>query len=134
MRESLLIGSMLNNCESWINLFFKSRKIGNARQSIRHVLTHMETQVQLLCILSLVFFLPVQIVIMKKRLKFRYILNESIDSMIRKVSEVLKTDSRKGDFVDLVNQDIKDNDIDLAETDIQNMSKLQWKKIYRHQS
>ena len=48
--------------------------------------------------------------------------------MIRKVFEVLKTDSRKGDFVDLVNQDIKDNDIDLTKTDIKNMSKLQWKK------
>ena len=70
--------------------------------------------------------LPVRFVIMKKRFKFRrYILNESIDSMIRKVFEVLKTDSRKGDFVDLVNQDIKDNDIDLTETDIKNMSKLQ---------
>ena len=56
---------------------------------------------------------------MRKIIKFlRYIINESIDSMIRKVFAVLKADSRNGDFVDLVNQHIKANDIDLTETDI----------------
>ena len=50
-----------------------------------------------------------------------------MDSLIRKVYEVLKTDSRKGDFVDLVNQDIIDNEIDLTEAEIQETSKLQWK-------
>ena len=54
--------------------------------------------------------------------------------MIRKVFEVMKTDSRNGDSVDLVNEDITDNDIDLTETDIKNMSKIHWKKICQHES
>ena len=39
-------------------------------------------------------------------------------SMIRKVFEVLRTDIRNGDFVDLVNQDLVDNDIELTENEI----------------
>ena len=41
---------------------------------------------------------------------------------------MLKTDTRKGDFVDLGNKDIKDNDIDVTKTDIKKMSKIQWYK------
>ena len=45
-----------------------------------------------------------------------------MDSMIRQVYEILKTDNRKGDFIDL------EKDIDLTETDVQSISKLQWKQ------
>ena len=67
---------------------------------------------------------------MGKRLKFlRYILNKDINSMVRQVYETLKTDSRKGDFVYLIKQDMKDLDIDLTEEDIEMCTKIQWKKI-----
>ena len=130
MRESLLIGSILNNSESWIIISKKDIEKLEMPDKIlaRHVLERHGNPSTAFMHLEL-GFLPVRFVIMKKRLNFlRYILNESVDSMIRKVFDTLKTDSRKGDFVDLVNQDIKDNDIDLTETDIKNMSKLQWKK------
>ena len=39
--------------------------------------------------------------------------------MIKQVYETLKAYSRKGDFVHLTKQDIKDLDIDLTEEDIQ---------------
>ena len=66
---------------------------------------------------------------MKKRLHFlRYILNEDMETMLRQVYEVLKTDSRKGDFVDLVQQDLNDVDIEISENEIKHTPKLQWKK------
>ena len=65
-----------------------------------------------------------------KRLNFlRYILNESITSMIGRVYETLKTDSRKGDLVYLVREDIYDLEIDLSEDEIQRMSRYEWTKI-----
>ena len=51
--------------------------------------------------------LPARFVIMKKRLNFlRYILIEDMGSMIRQVYEALKTESRNGDFVNLVKKDM----------------------------
>ena len=76
--------------------------------------------------------LPVRYVVKEKRLNFlRYILNESMTSMIRRVYETLKTDSRKGDFVFLVSEDISDLEIDMSEGDISKMSKYDW-KVYVH--
>ena len=50
--------------------------------------------------------------------------------MIRQVYEVLKTDNRKGDFIDLVNQDLIDKEIDLTKKEIQSISKLcKYKKL-----
>ena len=51
--------------------------------------------------------------------------------MIRKVDKALKSESRKGDFVDLVQKDIEDIKIDLSEEDIKNTSKYEWKKYGR---
>ena len=51
-----------------------------------------------------------------------------MDTMLRQVYEVLKTDSRKGDFVDLVQQDLNDVDIEISENKIKHTPKLQWKK------
>ena len=50
--------------------------------------------------------IPVKYVIIKKRMIFlHYILNESIDCMIRQVFTALKEDSRKGDFIFMSNND-----------------------------
>jgi hypothetical protein len=51
--------------------------------------------------------------------------------MIRQVYEALKSDSRKGDFVYLVQKDIEDIKIDLSEEEIKNTSKYEWKKYVK---
>ena len=74
--------------------------------------------------------IPVKFVMMEKRLNFlKYILNENMNSMIRQVFEVIKTDSRKGDFYYLVKQDMSDLEIEIPEEDIIKMNKLHWKKF-----
>ena len=73
--------------------------------------------------------LPVKIVLMKKTLNFmRYILHEGMSSLIRQVYETLKTESRYGDFVDLVKKDIEELNLNILEPDIQNTIKMDWKK------
>lgn len=131
MRESMLLGSMLNNAESWINInktdlnnlekpdTILQKLILSAKGSPSKVFMYLELGI-----------LPVKYVIMEKRLKFlRYILNEDMSSMIRQVYETLKLDSRKGDFVYLIKQDMEDLDLELTEEEIQICTKIQWKKF-----
>ena len=54
----------------------------------------------------------------------KYILDESISSMIRQVYETLKEDSRKGEFADLVIKDLEEVKIDLSEEGIMTISKM----------
>ena len=68
--------------------------------------------------------IPVKFVIIEKRLKFlKYILDETITSMIRQVYVTLKEDSRKEAFVDLVRQGFEEVEIDLTQEDISNILK-----------
>ena len=71
---------------------------------------------------------PIRFVLMKKRMQFlHYILNESDDSMIKRVYITLKEDSRKGDFICQTNIDKIVLDIDLSDEEIQIVSKGVWK-------
>ena len=77
--------------------------------------------------------LTVKYAAMKKRLNFlKYILNEDMSTMICQVNEELKTDSRKGDFVNLIKQDMEELDIVITDEEIQSVTKVQWKK-YIHE-
>ena len=58
-------------------------------------------------------------------------MNESETSMIRKVYDELKSDSRIGDSVDLVQKYMEDIRIDLSEEEIGSASKLEWKKYVK---
>ena len=83
--------------------------------------------------LNLDFNYPCKVCNHWKRLKFlKYILDETITSMIRQVYVTLKEDSRKEAFVDLVRQYFEEVEIDLTEEDISNILKNDWKK-YVHE-
>ena len=58
-----------------------------------------------------------------------YILNESIKSIIRQVYDVLKQDSRKGDFLNLVKKDLKHCNIQMTEEEIKIYTKTRWKNL-----
>ena len=129
MRQGLMLGGMLSNSESWINL----------TEADIAKLTMPETLLQgrLLSVSgnsSKVFMslelgiVPVKFVLMAKRINMlNYILNESIDSTMKEVYEALKCDSRKGDFYSLVQKDQKDINIQCEEAIMQQYSQSQWK-------
>ena len=78
--------------------------------------------------------IPVRFVIMGKRLNFlHYILNEPIDSIISEVYCALKEDSRKGDFVSLVQKDLQDLCIEMTDNEIKSYRKIQWKTFVKDQ-
>ena len=63
-----------------------------------------------------------------KRLNFlHYILSENITSTLRQVYDTMKFDSRKGDFCQLVNQDMEDLDMIMTEEEIRSFTKGKWK-------
>ena len=104
LREGLLLGSMLNNCESWVNI--TKCDLDNLEKPDtmvqRSILTNYGNPSKVFMCLEL-GVIPVKFVIMEKRLYFlKYILDENISLMLRQVYEALKGDSRKGDFVSLI--------------------------------
>ena len=120
LREGLLLGSMLNNSESWVNITKSDLDTLEKPDTIvqRSILTEYGNPSKVFMCLEL-GVIPVKFVIIEKRLKFlKYILDETITSMIRQIYETLKEDSRKGDFVDLVRQDFEEVEIDLTEEDL----------------
>ena len=107
MREGVLLGRLLNNAESWINITQKNiedlEKIDlNLQRKVLNV-TGNPSPIFMMLELGTI---PVRFVIMKKRLQFlHYILNENKESMLSQVFETLKSESKKGDFVHLTNGD-----------------------------
>ena len=73
--------------------------------------------------------------IIEKRLLFlKYILDQSTETMIRKVYEMQKTDSKIGDFVYLVTTDFAEIDINLTDEEITNFNKVTWKKLVKEKT
>ena len=129
MRDGILLGSLLTNIESWINI--TKANIEDLEKPDTHLLRKVLAETGNPCKVFMMLelgFTPVRFVIMQKRLQFlHYILKESTESMIRQVFETLKSESRYGDFVYLTNRDKIDLDIELVEQEIEAMSKRKWK-------
>ena len=51
--------------------------------------------------------------------------------MLRKVYEVLKNNSRNGDFVDLVQKDLNETEIELTENKIEKSPRVEQKKYVK---
>ena len=97
MREGLLLGGLLTNSESWINVKQKDLDALEKPDVIleRRVLGTSGNPCKTFILLEF-GIVPVKFVIMKKILQFlHYSLNESTTSMMRIVFEALKNDSRK---------------------------------------
>ena len=136
MRNAMLIGSLLNNVETLINvtkknenelekpdLFFQEKLLptkGKPSKAFRY----LELGI-----------IPVRYVIIQKRLLFlKYILNESTDSMIKQVYMQMKQDSRKGDFVDHIKRDLNELEIRMEDYEINEMTSNKWKKLVKEKT
>jgi hypothetical protein len=136
MREGLLLGGLLTNVESWINITKQNLDDLEKPDTILQRKLLSVTANPSKCFMKLeLAILPVKYVIMKKRLMFlQYILKESTESLISQVFTALKEDSRKGDFVQLTNTDRKDLEIELNDMEIKSMSKWSWKKLLKEKT
>ena len=117
MREAMLVGSMLSNSESWSimtqNDLDKLQKPETILQN--KILSNSGNPSKVFMFLELGIW-PLKYVIIAKRLNFlTYILSESTTTLIRQVYDVLKQESRRGDFVHLVQKDLHEINMDMSD-------------------
>ena len=133
MRQRMLVGGMLTNSECWINL---TKKDIEDLEKPDIILQRKVLSVQgnpSTCFMQLELgIIPVRFVVKQKRLNFlHYILNESMESLVKQVYIALKEDSRKGDFVSLINADKKDFEIELTDEEIEVVPRHTWKQFIK---
>ena len=129
LRDGMLVGSLLNNAETWINL---TKKDMEKLEKPDFILQEKLFSVKASKAFQYLEFgiLPAKYVIMGRRLKFwKYILNEGNESMIRQVYEEQKKDSKKGDFNYLIKEDMKEIKLEVEDEHVRNMSKVKWKTV-----
>ena len=129
MREAMMMGPMVNNSETWFNITQDDLNTLSKPDTMlqRQLLTKVGNPCKVFMCLEL-GVVPVRYVIMGNRVKYlNTILNESTDSMLRQVYDAQKEDSKKGDFVDQVNKDLRELHIEFKEDEIKDIKKLEWK-------
>ena len=134
MRQGLMLSGMLSNAETWINITEKDITNLTMPDTMLHrlLLSSSGNPSKVFMCLEL-GVVPVRNLLMSKRINLlHYILNESTNSTIHQVYQVLKCESRKGDFYNLVQKDLQDLNIILDETTIRDYSKTQWKILVRN--
>ena len=128
MRDGMMVGSMLNNSETWINVN-KSDLEKLEKPDVLLSEKVFETKAAKAFQYLEMGILPVKFVIMEKRLKFlKYILDESMSSMIRQVYEAQKVDPKKGDFCELLKEDFKETNWTVTENEICVYTRTKWNK------
>ena len=134
MRQGLMLGGMLTNAETWINVTEADlTKLTMPDTMLQRQLLSVSGNPSKMFMCLELGVIPVKYVIIEKRLNMlHHILNESTSSTMRQVYEVLKCDSRKGDFYSLVKQDMLKLEINLEDKDIRNYSEAQWKLFVKH--
>ena len=131
MRQAMLLGGLLSNSEAWTHL----TEINLAKLQLPDTLLHKTLlstsgNPSKVCMCLELGVIPVKYVIMGKRLNFLYyILSESISSTMRQVYETMKSESRKGDFYQLVKKDMEELNINMPETEILSHTKRKWKLL-----
>ena len=131
MRNAMLLGSLTNNAETMINV--SKKDVENLEKPdtcfLQKVLPTKAKTSKVFRYLEL-GLIPVRFVLKQKRLKFlKYILNEDTESMLKQVYDQQKKESRKGDFVFQVKQDMKEMDINMDDNEIKELSIRKWKKL-----
>ena len=93
-----------NNSETWINMTKQDLDdLDNPDTMVHRGILSTEGNPSKVFMQLELGSIPMRFVIMKRRLNFlKSILNENMESMIRQVFETMKVDSRKGNFVNLV--------------------------------
>ena len=131
LREAMLINGMLFNSESWhgvtkaniaaLEVVDQSllRAILNAHRGTTNEFLYLETGT-----------LPIRWIIAQRRINFlKHIMSRSENELLKKVFNAQKENPTKGDFVKLVDDDLKM--IGLKYEDVESMSKLKLKSELR---
>ena len=131
MRNSVLLGSLLYGTEVLNNLSAKDvKKLAKVDEDFwRNVLKTDHTVPKALIYLEIAIE-DVDTIIRKRRLMFlKYILDQEEESLVKKIYLLQKRSPKKGDWINLVKEDLNALNIDSSEKVIGSMSKKEFKDI-----
>ena len=124
-RNAIFISTVLNNIESMYNLTMKNVEALERCDEMylrQHFELHSKAPKELVYLETAT--VPIRFLIMKKRILYlNYLLNEDVNSLVYKFLKAQLTKNLPGDWVNLVDKDIKELDISLSYEDIKNTNK-----------
>lgn len=125
LRTALFVSTVINNIESLYNIKEKNvEALEKCDERIlrQHFETHSKAPREMIYLETAT--IPIRFLIMKKRIIYlNYLLNQEANSLVNKFLKAQIDKILPGDWVSLVNQDLKDLDIALSFEDIKNTSK-----------
>ena len=133
LRNAMLVNSMLFNSEAWQGIVKDdTEQLTRVDISLfrKLVSAHCKTPLE-------AFFLecgqlPLQFIWASRRLLYlQTLLKRSSTEVTRQIFDAQKEQYRKGDFVQLVNEDAQNIDLVLNEEEISQMSRYEYKKLIR---
>ena len=133
MRNSLLVSSMLFNCEAWYNITSAEMNLLETLDLmlLRGILKAPKSTPKEMLFLEL-GLVPFREIIRQRRLGFLfYILNQSKESMIYKVFESQRRNSTPKDWVTTIMSDLNELNWDIKIEDIQQMKKKRFLNIVK---
>ena len=133
MRNSMLMGSLMNNVETLVNVTKKDEKqLEKPDLVLQENLLPTKGKVSKAFRYLELGIIPVRYIIMQKRLLFlKYLLGQNTETMLKQVYIELKKESRKGDFVDQVKRDLNEAEIKMEDSEINNMTENHWKNLVK---
>ena len=116
LRNSLLLSSLLSNCDAWYNV---TKKEISSLESVDETLirkifaAHSKTPLELLYLET--GNIPIRFILKARRLGYLwYILHEDDDTLLQTVFKAQCDKPVAGDWVNTVKEDLKDIDLDIS--------------------
>ena len=133
LRNAMLVNSMLFNAEAWQGIVKDDiQQLTRVDESLfRKIFSaHSKTPIEAFCLES--GQIPLQFIWTSRRILYlQTILKRDTTETTRNVYEAQKENIKKGDFVQLIEEDAKLIDMNINETEIRGMTKYEFKKIVK---
>ena len=131
LRNSLLLSTILSNCESWYNLTLKEvEELESVDESLLQKILEAPFSTPKEMFFLEMGIIPIRFILMKRRFSFlHYILKEDKNSLIYNFFQEQSSNPVKGDWILTVKDDLEAIGIDLEIEEIEQLSEGQFKTI-----
>ena len=133
LRQAMLINGILYNSEAWHNVNDKDVNIlEKVDEALLRGLLQAHPKIPLEALYLETKCIPIRYILASRRILYLHnILQKDVNEMIRKIYEVQKNNPSKGDFIELVTEDMARIGLDMSDTEIMRISKTGFKRIVK---
>ena len=136
LRNSCLVSSLVFNCEAWYGLSLKQVKVLEKEdESLMRKVLGCPSKTPIHLMFLELGWLPLRFIIQSRRLNFlKCILNQKETSLVKQVFNEQKSNPKKGDWIKLVESDLKKLKITLSYVEISSMTKTMFKNLVKEKT